>query len=133
MSDDFVGMAGATVDTLSFNQVGQPWIGVDQGGFHFLCGVWIHTMPVDDVLYLEAGDADFVDAFVVVGGCAFVDLAEFAVGVVEYPIVGSFADIKGFAVTWIYQAINVVLDLVAYFGRKAVSCHRPLPCWGSGV
>ena len=49
-------MAGATVDTLSFDQVGQPWIGVDQSGFHFLCGVWIHTMPVDDVLDLEAGD-----------------------------------------------------------------------------
>ena len=95
--------------------------------------MWIHTMPVDDVLDLEAGDADFVDAFVFVGGCAFVDRAEFAGGVVEYPIVGSFADIKGFAVTWIYQAVNVVLDLVAYFGRKAVSCHRPLPCWGGGV
>jgi len=85
-------------------------VGIHKRGLDLERRRLIHSMPVDDVGDLEAGDADFADALELVTEVVAV-LAQLIVDVRKDAVALALADVERLAVARVNEPVNVGLEL----------------------
>ena len=116
LCNNFGDVATAKVlGTLTGDLVHQAGVGVNQRGFH-LVGDFVskYAMAVDYVAHFQTRSPYLVDAVGFRVGNVLVGIANNSLGVVEYPVALAFADIKGFAIARVNQAVNIPFEFRSY-------------------